>query len=61
VTSNLSLAPSAAWIERAAEQIRERGLTPLAARVISRAASAGMSIEWRINSAELHDARGSIP
>jgi hypothetical protein len=58
VTSNLSIAPSAAWIEKAAEQIRERGLTPLAARVIAQAASAGMSIEWRSNSAELHDSRG---
>jgi hypothetical protein len=46
MTSNASPAPTAAWLAQGAEQIRERGLSKLAAQILTSAAKRGLKVEW---------------
>lgn len=44
--SNLSVAPTGAWLAQAAEQVRQRGLTKLATELLTFAARHGLRVEW---------------
>lgn len=46
MTSNLSVAPTGAWLAQGAEQLRQRGLSRQAAQLLASAAKRGLRVEW---------------
>lgn len=56
--SNLSVAPTGAWLAQGAEQLRQRGLSKQAASLLASAAKRGLRVEWADRYATVHQATG---